>query len=606
MANEAEYERLYQEFIRNGGGKYTFDASGRTPAEFYNISDTTLTPEQIAQLEAEQEQYNRQAALNVFADEIASNNFSNPYSTVADNGVAAYNALAADPGVIALSELDNAIGQVPDAALRNELADLIFFGGVTGSTIALGGYGSSQFNEQTVVGIPGTPNVMIPIYDQVRDHTNGQVSNFPQTLQDVTSLVSMNKQFGDTASGSGCNLFNQLMGILSGVLDPAFDFMQGITNQIRNMLAPITNLINDIKNKVMDFVNGIISNVISAVESIIAPFKAAFDQAMSALNGIMGQMTSLIGNITNQLAGEIAGLLDLANNLLQKAQALVMAAAAFDVCQLAALLNVGSPNMASAINQLTTPLSSAMPTVPTETDPRANPDAVNAAMSAARQTAATSPGVPQSPFRALATLYQPMSSYLHSATRSISGILGDAFSSVSSALGSSGSQSINVPNISIPSVQSVLGSQSGANSNAVGARPSNQVTSIRSDAYHEFTRLYGSELLTVRNNLKTLRLDIAGKLTTLSNVDQQSRARVLIENLTNQENSITTLLNDSSNKLIYTVSGNINRDADKETAATQTFQSRIRDRSNRVLSRSNTMLNDVTNEWNQMLDQNGN
>ena len=72
MASEAEYERLYQEFVLRNGGTYTFDGASMTPAEYYNLtSESDLTPEQVAQLEAAQEQFNRQQALNTIAAELA-------------------------------------------------------------------------------------------------------------------------------------------------------------------------------------------------------------------------------------------------------------------------------------------------------------------------------------------------------------------------------------------------------------------------------------------------------------------------------------------------------------------------------------------------------
>ena len=91
--SEAEFERLYQEFIRKGGGSLTgsnnptasniiFETLGETvntPVEYYDEKNKIeLTPSQLAELNAAEEQYNRKQALSIISSELASNNFSNP------------------------------------------------------------------------------------------------------------------------------------------------------------------------------------------------------------------------------------------------------------------------------------------------------------------------------------------------------------------------------------------------------------------------------------------------------------------------------------------------------------------------------------------------
>lgn len=78
MASEAEIERLYQLFVANGGGAFTFSGTNLTPKQYTDaVSASNLTPLEMAELEARQHQYNRQSALNTIADEIDANNFSN-------------------------------------------------------------------------------------------------------------------------------------------------------------------------------------------------------------------------------------------------------------------------------------------------------------------------------------------------------------------------------------------------------------------------------------------------------------------------------------------------------------------------------------------------
>ena len=100
MASEAEIERLYQLFVANGGGSLTFDGTNLTPKLYSEaIAASNLTPLQMAQLEARQQQYNRQAALNSIANEIDANNFTNPYAARGAYGNSLFNTLGSSSGV---------------------------------------------------------------------------------------------------------------------------------------------------------------------------------------------------------------------------------------------------------------------------------------------------------------------------------------------------------------------------------------------------------------------------------------------------------------------------------------------------------------------------
>ena len=96
MASEAEFERLYQLFVANGGGNLTFSGSNLTPKQYSEaVNSSNLTPLQMAQLEAKQHQYNRQSALNTIANEVEANNFSNPYAARGVYGNSLLSALGA-------------------------------------------------------------------------------------------------------------------------------------------------------------------------------------------------------------------------------------------------------------------------------------------------------------------------------------------------------------------------------------------------------------------------------------------------------------------------------------------------------------------------------
>ena len=72
------------------------------------------------------------------------------------------------------------------------------------------------------------------MYSSLTDHTNNQTANFPITLEDASSLSSMNEQFGE--EGDPCSFFNQLMGILAGIYDGTLDFIDKAIGDIKSFL----------------------------------------------------------------------------------------------------------------------------------------------------------------------------------------------------------------------------------------------------------------------------------------------------------------------------------------------------------------------------------
>ena len=108
MSSEAEFERLYQEWVNNGGGNVTLTGTN-TPAQYYSDSSSiTLTPDQLAELQARQTHYNRTQALQVFSSEISANNFTNPYDARSTNNINAFTNFATTPGVLAVAALSSA------------------------------------------------------------------------------------------------------------------------------------------------------------------------------------------------------------------------------------------------------------------------------------------------------------------------------------------------------------------------------------------------------------------------------------------------------------------------------------------------------------------
>ena len=521
--SESEFERLYQEFVRKGGGTYTFDGSSQTPAEFYDLTSLTdLSAEEIARLQAAQEQFNRQSALNTISSELSNNTFTNPFTSITQSGRNAYDTLANDPGVNLVSDLNAAINA---SSSKQDIIDYFVANGIDPSFLS-------------IATLPDSANSM---YDSVESHTDSQVSNLVQTLQDVTSLVNMSKQFGE--QDTTCNAFNSLMGLLSGSFDGVFGFLEGLTKPVMDFISPFMSQISQITSLIQQGPEGLMG----LISGVLDPIMSSFSSAMSSVGDLFSKATGFISDITNQITSEISGLLGLAANLTQMAQALSIASSSFDICQLAVLMRTGSSAFTSALQLFSTPLPSFAPDVPTISDPRANPLTVQNAFNTARQSTLTEPGVPQSPLTASAMLYNPMSAYLTAPLSKLMQPINDIFSTIQSASG----QISMVKNIL--SDFDIGGSENGVTASDF-AKTTSQPQMVKSKAFDTYTSKFMNDLLRRKTDLKNLRIEITneiGRTDITYSVAVRGQAKSIIESLSVSEKSITATLDSHTRLLTY-------------------------------------------------------
>lgn len=479
LTSEAEFERLYQEFVRRNGGIPTLVADQyNTPAQFYDASqNVSLSPADLAALQARQYQYNRQAALNTISQEITNNNFTNPYNARSQASISNLNSISAQSITITDAATDqtikttsyNQLGGVRDSLSplsdssiggSAALAAMIYAGVADATGIDLG---------KLILGA-GLITAGVAMFGNLQNHTDGQVADLPGKMGEIDQLTGLQQSFGEMSSDS-CSIFNELMGILSGSFDGVLDFIDsgiekfkdlmastsvgqifnqvkgaidGIMGQITSQISAIMGPINGIIDQITAPIQGLIDNVKGLISDAIGPIMNQIDSVLGPMKDIMGNIGDLasglldgIGSIADQIAGEIQGLIDMAADIAAKVQALAIAGMMMDPCKMAVLLNTGSPALAGAANQLTAPLESAMTgiDIPTEIDSRADPAAVNAAVQTAQRDAKTQPGVPQSPINALAQLYSPFSAYLNDMVQTVQGIFGGAYETVNTLTG---------------------------------------------------------------------------------------------------------------------------------------------------------------------------
>ena len=402
MASESEYERLYQLWVQQNtinGGTVTLGGAN-TPAQYYDeASSLTLTPQQLAELQARQAHYNRTQALQTISSEIGANNFTNPYnarSTASINKLNAFSSSQRVLNTIALSAILNG-------------SDALALGGSAIVIAALSDALGVDFEKLLLTA--GLASIGIAMFNNLQSHTNSQTVNLPDTLENASQLAGMNAQFGE--GPSSCSLFNELMGILAGAFDGALDFIDSAMDKISGIINQVAGALGDIVAGITGAIAGGIDAIISAISGLIPQgLKDLLNQIGDIASGLMGAFS----DIANQITSEIANALEMANQIAQKLAALAMAAAMLDPCKLAVLMNTGSPELKSAANAMTSPVTNVIEEVQTELDPRANPEEVTRAVENAKAEAETAPGVPQSPFSAAAKIYTGLDSYLHSSS----------------------------------------------------------------------------------------------------------------------------------------------------------------------------------------------
>ena len=231
----------------------------------------------------------------------------------------------------------------------------------------------------------------------------------------------MDAQFSPAQSGP-CNLFNNMMGFLSGIYDGALSFVSGFKDKlaslipqgIKDAISAITGVINDVKDGIISAVGGIVNTIKNKINEVYAAGVEAFQKAFKGISSLISTVANTIDTLAKAVQAEIAALLSGLDSLTAKLQALSFAAMSFDPCKMAVLQRAGPESLTSSFNQLNPATITPPSVVQTVADPRANPTEVASKLAEAESIASTSPGVPQSPMKANATKYNPSSSYLHS------------------------------------------------------------------------------------------------------------------------------------------------------------------------------------------------
>ena len=395
MASEAEIERLYQLFVTNGGGALSFSGTNLTPKQYSDaVAISKLTPLEMAQLEARQHQYNRQKALGVISDEIGNNTFSNPYAARGVYGNSLLSGLNGSAGAIAAGLIGGGFSGFSD---------------VNRALIVAGVLSQTGVDLEKIIKVAGLMALGGAMYSSLTNHTNGQTANLPKTLEDASSLSTMNEQFGE--QGDPCGFFNQLMGILGGAFDGTLNFIETAIGDVMSLInkTGIPALLGDIFSALTGTVAGAIAGVVGLVTG-------ALGTILQTLSPLVGKLINAMSDITSQIAGEISSLTDMAAELLKKSFALLIGSAGLDPCKRAVLDNTGSPVMKDAIAQLNQKLGTAAPGgIGTTVDTRTNALEVTKQLSQAQAEALLRAGVPQSPFTDAAREYSTWDSALHSA-----------------------------------------------------------------------------------------------------------------------------------------------------------------------------------------------
>ena len=274
--SEAEFERLYQEFLRRGGGSLTgsnvpgasdtilnsLGETVNTPASYYSeTNNINLSPSKLAELNAAEEQFNRKQALSIISNELKENNFTNPYAQIASNGTADFTEFNSSPGFNSLNAANDSFSLLNNPTLGGtELAKSTIIAGVLSNT-------GLDFNR--ILAASSLGNNALSMFASLNTHTSSQISDLPQTLQDADMLSGLNKSFGE--QDNSCSLFNELMGIMSGGFDSAFDILGTAKDQLLNILneVGVINMFNTLTSDISGLISGLTGNISDNISSLI-------------------------------------------------------------------------------------------------------------------------------------------------------------------------------------------------------------------------------------------------------------------------------------------------------------------------------------------------
>ena len=213
-------------------------------------------------------------------------------------------------------------------------------------------------------------------------------------------------------------------------------------------------------------------------------------------------------------------------------------------------------------------------------------------MDEAKNAALRATGVPQSPIRSAQTSYAPLSSYFHNVSNNEDTIFTNQVESVGDKVAAKERK-----------VKDTLGSQAGANSDDVGSRSENTETQIKSDAYKQFFNESGKDMLSTRSRINSLIKKIQDNKPTLG-YEQKSRADILIEKLSRQQQKISVIMTSIGNDLEYTVKGNKNRDDDYESQRQDMYDSLLKSKAQRTIARASTVYTESNTEWKSIVANN--
>lgn len=624
MSSEAEYERLYQEWVRNGGinptltnNGYVQNADGSTtllgtPATYYNeLNDVSLTPEQLAQLQAQQNHYNRTQALQTINNEIVSHNFTNPYNSRADSAISLFSNIISMPAVNDINGISSAFSTLISNLFSGSGSTVLPYGSNMGYTSYNGATNyisipnQSYFTSSNVMNdfifksisdatginfsnlflINSMHSQSTSMYGQLQSHTNSQMVNLPDTLDKTSQLADMNQQFG--VSSDSCSIFNELMGILSGAFDGVLDFMEAAAGDIISALGQVAGDIANLAGQILGAVAGGLAAVINKIiELIPQPIK----DALNAIANAIGAVINAAASLASQIASEAAKFIEMSAELASKLAALALAAAMLDPCKLAVLLNTGSPQLKQAAQQLNAPVSSNAFPVYTENDPRANADDVLSTLNEARNNAQTQPGVPQSPISSSAKLYTPFDPYIHSTQIQVPSIFGtdDKFESTKTSNGTKVTSSPETGSNSKKEITSEI-------------KSSEQARDFDSKAFATWKQNFLGNLLSKSTQASKIKSDVRDMVDNayFPNNELKDEAKKLGREARNIESKIKTHIQTAQSSMTYT-SKTGKRDDVLEAEARDNYVNIYLNSSNSLVERVTRELETIEIRWNSI------
>jgi len=156
------------------------------------------------------------------------------------------------------------------------------------------------------------------MYREVCEHTNSQIADLPNTINEISSFSAIAQNFRPptTANSSECSMFNEMMGIMSGVMDGAFSFLGDLPGTLTELMGPLEGIMGGMTGQLQGMIDGSIPDISSLMGGLDGVMNGGIEGLLGNIpGGLEGLLSTLPGGIEGVLGGLPGGIEGLLGNI---------------------------------------------------------------------------------------------------------------------------------------------------------------------------------------------------------------------------------------------------------------------------------------------------